>query len=308
MPEIEVIDERDIRREKQKLFDQNIRLQALSRTYGEMAESQDGNELFVKIINAARILSPKSRIVIFERGSVLKAEDRLGPCDVAPNLEWRSSEISEGHSSDLLSPLFDGQKSYLCGMMGASKRIIYIDNLTEIDDSLRGDFKSFVQFCGVVITAIGAAEKDRKAATTDGLTGLPNRRALEHIITKLIEEKRRFAYVMIDLDNFKQINDKQGHAAGDTLLVKVGKILSANTRLNDYPSRLAGDEFVVILGSGDMTAGAKRVANWLEQNGVKASTGVGMYPEDGNSILELYNKADKGLYENKTARRSAGLR
>ena len=92
-------------------------------------------------------------------------------------------------------------------------------------------------------TAKIAAEEQ---AFTDTLTGLKNRRALDHILHRLIEAGQIFALMHLDLDYFKAVNDTLGHAAGDHVLERVARILIAETRTEDIVARVGGDEFVLI--------------------------------------------------------------
>ena len=300
--------EAENRRERQALIERNTRLESLSAAYREMTDVRESEKMVEVIMRGARTLAPRARIGIIERGVVLSAEDRLGQSEMNPNPEWRIVSLGEGHADDLVAPLFDGRKKFISGVMGASRGVLYIDDLDEIDEHLRSDFLSYIRFAGVAIAALSADERNRKAAMTDALTGIANRRALEITVSRMVNERRRFAYVIIDLDNFKQINDKKGHAAGDMLLKRVGEVLANQTRANDFPARLAGDEFVVLLVTGDVSAGATRVGEWLAKNGIQASTGIARFPEDGQSPQELYTAADAKLYANKKERRDAGLR
>ncbi len=90
-------------------------------------------------------------------------------------------------------------------------------------------------------------------AYSDALTGLPNRKALtEHLHTKLAEPgDRRIGVLFVDLDDFKDVNDTLGHAAGDELLSVVARRLRSGTRGNEFVARLGGDEFAIVVDCGD---------------------------------------------------------
>jgi diguanylate cyclase (GGDEF)-like protein len=92
--------------------------------------------------------------------------------------------------------------------------------------------------------ARAAAEEQ---AFTDALTGLANRRALDGVVAELISSARRFALMRIDLDYFKAVNDRMGHAAGDHVLTVVAGILRDSLREGDTVARVGGDEFVILL-------------------------------------------------------------
>ncbi|WP_297774849.1 GGDEF domain-containing protein [uncultured Roseovarius sp.] len=93
----------------------------------------------------------------------------------------------------------------------------------------------------------GARVEAEERAFTDTLTGLQNRRALDHVLDRLTQSEQDFALMHVDLDFFKQVNDTLGHAAGDHVLRAVAGRLLGEVRADDLVSRVGGDEFVVIL-------------------------------------------------------------
>lgn len=163
----------------------------------------------------------------------------------------------------------------------------------------------------------------RRHAMQDALTRLPNRRSLEEALAQLIASANRrsdaFTLVFIDLDGFKAINDRHGHAAGDHVLQVVGSRLSDAVRNGDLVARVGGDEFVVLLpGSADAVASETVVAKLvhvLDQpmmfKGIPvrlgASVGVGRYPDHGTNTSELLNNVDAAMYAAKR-KESAGIR
>jgi diguanylate cyclase (GGDEF)-like protein len=140
----------------------------------------------------------------------------------------------------------------------------------------------------------------RLAAATDPLTGLLNRRAFGERCTQELARARRtgepFAALLIDVDRFKEINDREGHAAGDAALVALAGVLSGELREIDSVARLGGDEFAVLLaGTGD--AGARATAaRLIERSGVPISIGTAVYGLDGHTADELARAADAALY------------
>ncbi|MEA2484979.1 MAG: hypothetical protein QOD46_90, partial [Actinomycetota bacterium] len=109
-------------------------------------------------------------------------------------------------------------------------------------------------------------EQLRHLAQHDPLTQLFNRRRFDEELARLLAHSKRYhapaALFILDLDNFKQINDTRGHAAGDQALKTIGDLLRANLRSSDIAARLGGDEFAILLAEGDANA-AKRVAGKL---------------------------------------------
>lgn len=147
----------------------------------------------------------------------------------------------------------------------------------------------------------------RQAALTDALTGVYNR-AAESIIDSLLKKDARGLFFMIDLDDFKNINDTYGHAAGDALLVGVAQSLKAVFRQEDIISRVGGDEFAVFFpGTSDLRVAENKAANIqsrLEQldtaeigQSVSVSIGVASAPQDGSVYAELAHAADEAMYD-----------
>ncbi|HEY7076030.1 MAG TPA: GGDEF domain-containing protein [Solirubrobacteraceae bacterium] len=149
----------------------------------------------------------------------------------------------------------------------------------------------------------------RDAALTDHLTGLCNRRAFEAAAGRELARSHRgggpVSLVMMDIDAFKAVNDRLGHAAGDDLLVDVARVLCEQVRAVDVAARLGGDEFAVLLPGtdhGDAKAVAARIAD-----AVRASSATGIsygVAELGGDVLDLdalLRAADGRLYDMKRA-------
>jgi diguanylate cyclase (GGDEF)-like protein len=148
----------------------------------------------------------------------------------------------------------------------------------------------------------------------DALTGLYNRRYLS---LRLDEEARRHArfarpvsVVLMDLDNFKTINDTDGHRAGDTVLQEIAGLLLAHSRSYTLVCRYGGDEFAAILldtPKAGAVAYAERLRDVIESHsirGVTASLGVACLPDDVKTMDELISAADRALYDAKRAGRN----
>ena len=158
-----------------------------------------------------------------------------------------------------------------------------------------------------------ANDQLRRLAVTDELTGLRNRRAFEE---RLVMEfsmarrrKRELAVLLLDVDNFKMINDRFGHAAGDEVLRRLGMILRTTVRLPDLPARYGGEEFIVLLPeSGEDSAMGlarrlmQRVAEEAWENGpVTKSMGMAAMNEALLNGYQLVELADEALYAAKRA-------
>jgi len=159
-------------------------------------------------------------------------------------------------------------------------------------------------------------EELSRAATQDALTGLYNRRFTTGILSKELERCRRFKRVlgiaMIDLDNFKKVNDTFGHACGDSVLKMVGEALVKNIREIDTACRWGGEEFIVILPETDL----KTTITWAERArkviaaktveesegqvvSVTASFGVIATCGQDETVEAVMQKVDKALYRAK---------
>lgn len=106
----------------------------------------------------------------------------------------------------------------------------------------------------------GARVRAEAEAQSDPLTGIGNRRALMAALEAMVASGRRFGLLQVDLDHFKAVNDRLGHAAGDRVLAEAARILAAETRAGDAVARIGGDEFVLLLPSVPDAARLERVA------------------------------------------------
>ncbi len=159
----------------------------------------------------------------------------------------------------------------------------------------------------VYTDAYRAAERARILALTDPLTELPNRRAFEERLKLAFERSEPFALLYVDLDGFKSINDRLGHAAGDDALREVGAILRQAVRQADMAARIGGDEFCLLLASADAASTrvvAERVlaglhALALPKGGtLGASFGIAT-DRDGSDPEAVVAAADAAMYRAK---------
>ena len=153
----------------------------------------------------------------------------------------------------------------------------------------------------------------RGEALTDVLTGLGNRRLLMRALEdSLADPARSLTLAFFDLDGFKSYNDAFGHLAGDALLVRLARKLSAAVEGQGTPYRLGGDEFCVVLdtpaGSVDraIVAAAGALAEQGEAFSVTASYGVAQLPREADTPDQAVRLADERMYAHKTSRRGAG--
>jgi len=161
-------------------------------------------------------------------------------------------------------------------------------------------------------------------ALHDELTGLPNRRLFQDRLAGALERCRRHgssaALLLIDLNDFKRVNDSAGHHIGDQLLRHVGQVFQGRVRRSDTVSRTGGDEFAVILEDPVNREGAVHVAAELtealtapllvegHQLQIGASIGVAIFPDDANSCEAMFVAADSDMYAQKRGSRKRARR
>jgi diguanylate cyclase (GGDEF)-like protein len=160
----------------------------------------------------------------------------------------------------------------------------------------------------------------RNVALSDPLTGIANRRLLlsraEYEIARHRRARHSFALVMLDLDGFKLLNDRFGHAAGDELLCDVAAALTQTMRAQDTVARLGGDEFCVLAPETDGPRTiplARRIAETVREatagiETLSASVGVAVFPHDGVEASALLQAADERLLAAKRERGTRGSR
>lgn len=185
-------------------------------------------------------------------------------------------------------------------------------NCIVVRDEMSGDTYLFVHVIDVD-TDMRNFEDMKQSASVDALTGIFNRKALEGAITNALSKDRaNGAMVLIDLDNFKSVNDILGHPAGDKVLCETADIISAEFRSEDIVGRLGGDEFMVFSPGLSKLENITRKIAHLNERGrrdiptpdggtirVSFSIGVSISPEQGRSYNSLYKRADLALYRSK---------
>lgn len=172
----------------------------------------------------------------------------------------------------------------------------------------------------LVLLVIRESARNRQQALHDDLTGLPNRKYFNALLKRteadIVGSGNCCGVLVIDLDNFKDINDTFGHAAGDQLLKEVSQRLRSSLYEDAIVARLGGDEFAVLLqSSADLPKCVEQVNQLCQRIGdavevgeerlfVSASIGVSVYPDDGDSIRQVMGHADLAMY---LAKREEGV-
>ncbi|MGH9883432.1 MAG: GGDEF domain-containing response regulator [Pyrinomonadaceae bacterium] len=180
----------------------------------------------------------------------------------------------------------------------------YITDPTDLDLLLARartllDFKSYLDSC-------------EEAAFTDHLTGLANRRRFERQLEREVERTQRYSHpfclLILDIDQFKQVNDTYGHEAGDEVITRIARTLREGTRGIDLAARIGGEEFGVILtettiqGAAEVAERLRLAIKAAEIPGVghvTGSVGVAEYPSCAKTARELLACADAAMYKAK---------
>jgi diguanylate cyclase (GGDEF)-like protein len=189
-----------------------------------------------------------------------------------------------------------------------------------ISDSQLHALEAMASLSATGLERVRLVEQLRGAADSDLVTGVHNHRYLQERLRQEVARAARqhsqLAVLMMDLDKFKQVNDRYGHADGDGVLHNIGATIMAEVRMNDVVARYGGDEFVVIMPDTPAEQAemvARRVVNAIlnrrhvlcdgDQVSVGVSAGLAMYPADGRTSASLLATADAAMYG---AKRSGG--
>lgn len=201
--------------------------------------------------------------------------------------------------------------------------VLLLERLGRANRFTEDEFELVKLFAAQVSIALQNAERHSAVevrARTDDLTGLLNRRTFEEWLARSIERNEPFSLVMLDLDDFKQVNDTLGHIAGDRFLREVARAIVGLGRETDRVFRFGGDEIAMILPGSDRP-GANGVAERVRRavlaisgpgtrwcgTGIRASASIGVatFPADGRSPAEVVVAADRACF---FAKRSGGNR
>ena len=219
----------------------------------------------------------------------------------------------EGAAVALLAPDEPSRETGLLSPLLVSGEVIgsvQIVGARELGAEEREIVADTVNVAGPIIANLRNLALAEMRAATDALTGLPNRRALDETLTRMLAQAARnsgsLSAIVFDLDAFKQINDRHGHDQGDEVLVATATAVTRTLRVSDFVARAGGEEFVVLLPDTGLD-GAFVVAENLRaalqamvvpglDGPVTGSFGVAVHPEDAADGETLLRRADAALY------------
>ncbi len=217
--------------------------------------------------------------------------------------------LKEGVRSVLAAPLMiEGRVTGILQVNDFKKRSIRAE-----DSSL---FTLLSVYAALAVERVRSIEEMRKLSIVDGLTDLFNHR---HIMEVLHKEQQRasrhnssFSLVIVDIDHFKSYNDTFGHLEGNKVLREIARLFRINARSTDTVGRFGGEEFCIVapeLDKKHALAFARKLLSQVSNHGfpnrrITISAGVATFPEDGDTVMALLEKADKMLYKAKDSGRN----
>jgi diguanylate cyclase (GGDEF)-like protein len=195
---------------------------------------------------------------------------------------------------------------------------ILIDHDAPLDDRDERRVHESVAYAAPILANLRNLALAEARASTDALTGLPNRRAIQDTLKRVVAHSARtvspLAAILIDLDHFKRINDTYGHDKGDAVLAAVGDVLSGSLRASDFVGRNGGEEFVALLPDTDSTSAAligEKLRGAIAaidlpglDRAVTASFGIAIHPDMAGDSETLLRLADRALYAAKAGGRN----
>lgn len=324
--------------ERDEYAQQNAELFVLQQVFSTINSTLDINDILSMVLRGVCEALKFKRVILFdvqEDGSLIRRLEGDPEGNVTPALD--PYEFIDGSSLKAVAngseqvvigmgdegedkPLHDTHGSYCIAPLLARdiiRGLLYVDQ-PPVEPINENQVRMLLDFASQAAIAVENArlyeetrrllEETERLALTDHLTGIANRRALHEMLERELNTAERydspFCYVILDLDDFKSINDTGGHAAGDAALRKFADCLKRTARKGDIVGRYAGDEFIVVMTQTDKVAaehGIERILLSLRKAGIMCSIGAAMFPYDGTDGQSLLYAADEALYQAKQA-------
>lgn len=322
--------------ERDEYAQQNAELFVLQQVFSTINSTLDISDILSMVLRGVVEALKFKRVLLFdvvegaivrrlecdENGTVNHALDPRGyrQNSTIVDVAHGDLQLAYGNAEDPDAPLEDARGSYCVAPLVARdivRGMLYADD-PPAEEITENQLRVLLDFASQAAIAVENArlyeetrrllEETQRMANTDSLTGIPNRRALSELLERELHTSERydtpFAFVILDLDDLKKINDSGGHSLGDLALKRFAQVLKKNARKGDIIARYAGDEFVLIMAQSDReqtTRGIDRIMAALRRNGLASSIGVAMFPNDGTDGQTLFFSADEALYQAKQA-------
>ncbi len=323
--------------ERDEYAQQNAELFVLQQVFSTINSTLEINDILSMVLRGVVEALKFKRVILFDviegGGIVRRLESDLNG-NVVHSLdprEYRQGstlhdvahgdlQLAYGNAEDADAPLDEGRGSYCVAPLVARdvvRGMLYADDPPG-EEITENQLRVMLDFASQAAIAVENArlyeetrrllEETQRLAHTDSLTGIPNRRALNDMLDRELHTSERydtpFAFIILDLDDLKNINDSGGHSLGDLALKRFAQVLKKSARKGDIIARYAGDEFVLVMAQSDRsqtTHGVERIMTSLRRNGLASSIGVAMFPSDGIDGQTLFFAADEALYKAKQA-------
>ncbi len=317
-----------IERERDELLVKSQRLEMLQRSFVDIIAAPDERRLAAAAMRGAWLglgfsralwfaIEPAnglSAVYEFDGDAVIDSEygGTLPEASSLVRVLANDSDVVTGWAGDFDAPLFDTRRRYAASAVrpnAGESYVLYVDGSNERTASAWtvASLRELATHAAFALERLRMAAELERLAMHDPLTGLMNRRALaERLELELATMRRantRLAFAMIDVDDFKRINDTRGHAAGDDALRDFARVLCERTRETDVPARYAGDEFSLIMPRIDeagIRAIMQRIYEGLASAGLRASIGIA-FAEAQDTTETLVPRADEAVYIAKSA-------
>jgi diguanylate cyclase (GGDEF)-like protein len=323
--------------ERDEYAQQNAELFVLQQVFSTINSTLEINDILSMVLRGVVEALKFKRVVLFdvvegqqivrrlecdENGAVNHSIDprEFRETSALADIAEGKLQLAYGGADDPDAPLDDTRGSFCIAPLVARdivRGILYADDPPGAEVS-ENQLRVLLDFASQAAIAVENArlyeearrllEETQRLANTDSLTGIPNRRALTDLLDRELHTSERydtpFAFVILDLDDLKKINDSGGHSLGDLALKRFAQVLKKNARKGDIIARYAGDEFVLIMSQSDREQtqrGIDRIMSALRRNGLASSIGVAMFPADGVDGQTLFFAADEALYQAKQA-------
>jgi diguanylate cyclase (GGDEF)-like protein len=323
--------------ERDEYAQQNAELFVLQQVFSTINSTLDINDILSMVLRGVCEALKFGRVILFDvdenanvirrlegraDGSVHHAADAFEylPASTLIDVAQGAVQVAFGSQDDPDKPLSDTKGSYCVAPLVARdvvRGMLYVDDPPS-EDVTENQLRVLLDFAAQAAIAVENArlydetrrllEETQRLALTDSLTGIPNRRALNELLDRELHTSERydtpFAFIILDLDDLKKINDSGGHSLGDLALKRFANVLKKTARKGDIVARYAGDEFVVVMANTDRAAaerGVERIMASLRRNGLQTSIGIAMFPQDGIDGQTLFFASDEALYRAKQA-------